>query len=83
MTMERLTFLLVLLLLSPSPAQAQARLRFQAAEGWRVETPASEMRVGQFVLPRSNPEGEDAELVVYFFGGSGGSIEANLARWTG
>ncbi len=79
--MRRFIFFLLPLLLSPSSALAQAQLRFQAPDGWRVETPASEMRVGQFVLPRSNPDGEDAELVVYFFGGAGGSIEANLARW--
>ncbi len=81
--MHRFTFLLLFLLLSPSSVPAQARLLFQAAEGWRVETPGSEMRVGQFVLPRSKPEGEDAELVVYFFGGAGGSVDANLTRWAG
>ena len=81
--MRRLIFFFLPLLLSPPSAQAQAQLRFQAPDGWRVETASSEKRVGQFVLPRSDPDGEDAEMVVYFFGGAGGSIEANLARWTG
>ena len=26
---------------------------------------------------------EDAELIVYYFGGSGGSVQANLDRWLG
>ena len=82
MAMNRFVFLFLPLLLSPSSALAQAQLRFQAPDGWRVETASSEMRVGQYILPRSNPDDEDAELVVYFFGGAGGSIEANLARWT-
>ena len=27
-------------------------------------------------------DAEDAELVVYYFGGDGGSVELNLERWT-
>lgn len=40
------------------------------------------MRVAEFVLP-----GRDAvpaaELVIYYFGGSGGSVDANIQRWLG
>jgi len=41
------------------------------------------MRVAQFVLPRSMGDTLDAELVVYYFGGSGGSVAANIDRWLG
>ena len=35
------------------------------------------MRVAQFALPRAASDAADAELVVYYFGGSGGSVNAN------
>jgi len=41
------------------------------------------MRVAQFALPRADGDPEDAELVVYYFGGSGGSVDANVERWVG
>jgi hypothetical protein len=41
------------------------------------------MRVAQYQLPRAAGDAEDASLVVYYFGaGQGGSVEANLVRWT-
>jgi hypothetical protein len=39
------------------------------------------MRVGEFVIPRAPGDQEDAELIVYYFGGSGGSAGANIDRW--
>jgi hypothetical protein len=41
------------------------------------------MRVAQFVLPRAAGDAEDGELIVYYFGGSGGTVEANIERWVG
>jgi hypothetical protein len=41
------------------------------------------MRVAQFALPRAGADAQDAELVVYYFGGSGGTVEANIERWLG
>lgn len=41
------------------------------------------MRVAEFAVPRAPGDGEDAELVVYYFGGSGGGVEANIERWLG
>ena len=41
------------------------------------------MRVAQFTLPRADGDAQDAELVVYFFGGTGGSVDANIQRWVG
>jgi hypothetical protein len=63
-----------------APAQTPAAPHFGAQAGWIVATPTSNMRVAQFVLPGS---AGDAELVVYFFGERGGSLEANLERWAG
>jgi hypothetical protein len=41
------------------------------------------MRVAEFVVPRAPGDKEDAEIVVYYFGGTGGSIAANVDRWIG
>jgi hypothetical protein len=41
------------------------------------------MRVAQYRLPAAEGDSEAASLVVYYFGpGQGGSVEANLDRWT-
>ena len=41
------------------------------------------MRVAQYALPHAAGDTQDAELVVYYFGGSGGTVEANIERWVG
>jgi hypothetical protein len=58
-------------------------LTFTAPDGWKLGRPASAMRVAEFTLPRAAGDTEDAQLVVYYFGGQGGSVEANIARWLG
>jgi len=55
-------------------------LSYQAPVTWTAETPSSAMRVGQYSLPGG--EGA-ASLVIYWFDGGGGSVEANVARWVG
>lgn len=60
-----------------------AGITFTAAEGWKPVTTTSSMRVAQFTLPRAAGDTADAELVVYYFGGSGGTIDANIERWVG
>ena len=40
------------------------------------------MRVAEFVVPKVPGDAENGEVIVYYFGGSGGSVEANLQRWT-
>ena len=62
-------------------AAAAAGLTFTTPQGWKPSPPSSSMRVAELTLPRAQGDGEDAELVVYYFGGSGGSVDANLARW--
>jgi len=62
--------------------ESPGELRFKAPTEWVVEVPSSKMRVAQYKLPANTGEGEDASLVLYFFGtNSGGSIQANLDRW--
>jgi hypothetical protein len=60
-----------------------AGLTFYAPAEWKAVTTSSSMRVAQFAVPRTAGDSADGELVVYYFGGSGGSIEANIERWVG
>ena len=74
--------LVTLLAATSVTLDAQRTLRFDTPVDWvRVET-SSAFRVAQFGLPRVEGDPEDAELVVYYFGGSGGTVAANLERWT-
>lgn len=67
-----------------SPKAASGELQFSPQSGWTVETPTSNMRKAQYLLPRAEGDTEDASLVVFFFGaGGGGGREANLSRWAG
>ncbi|MEO6708976.1 MAG: hypothetical protein ABI054_13770 [Planctomycetota bacterium] len=67
---------------APAPALAPA-LELAVQPGWVTEQPSSGMRKAQFRLPHGEEAGEDASLVVYYFGGQGGSREANIERWVG
>jgi hypothetical protein len=58
-------------------------LTYSAPAGWTPVATTSSMRVAQFTLPRAAGDAADAELVVYYFGGSGGSVDANIDRWLG
>ena len=61
---------------------ATGELRYKVPEGWTVEKPTSAMRFAQYTLPKAAGDGEDALLIVYYFGkGQGGTPEANLERW--
>src|SRR6187549_732359 len=69
---------------SGAPAAAAAAtpsLAFVAQPGWVSETPATSSRKAQYRLPHASGDSEDAALVVYYFGGQGGSVQANLERW--
>jgi hypothetical protein len=67
---------------SPLSQTTSGELRFKVPEGWTVEKPTSEMRLAQYKLPKAAGDGEDALLVVYYFGkGQGGTPEANIERW--
>lgn len=56
-------------------------LQYKVPEGWVAQIPASSMRKAQFQLPKVEGDTEDAQLVLFHFGGEGGSIQANLDRW--
>ena len=58
-------------------------LRFTAPPAWNPRPSTSPMRVAEFVVPRAAGDPEDAETIVYFFGGSGGGVDANIERWVG
>ena len=75
-------FCLAVLLVPAARAQEPA-LTFDPPAEWIAVQVSSPMRVAQFVLPKSAGDAEDAELAVFYFGGAGGSVEANLERWTG
>jgi hypothetical protein len=68
---------------SAAPSQnATGELRYQVPAGWTVEKTTSDMRVAQYKLPKAEGDGEDALLIVYYFGqGQGGSAQANIDRW--
>ena len=60
-----------------------AALTFTTPAGWQAGQPSSSMRVAELTLPRAAGDPEDAQLVVYYFGGQGGSVQANIDRWVG
>lgn len=72
---------LLVLLLGLIPAQA-GTLTFTKPSGWTDRPAASSMRVAEFVVPRAAGDTEDADVIVYFFAGGGGTVDANLQRWT-
>ncbi len=58
-------------------------LTYTAPSAWKSRPAASSMRVAEFVVPRAQGDPEDADVVIYFFAGGGGSVEANIERWIG
>lgn len=63
--------------------QTAGALKFDPPAGWISKTPTSSMRVAEFTLPRTATDKEDATVTVFFFGGQGGTVQANLDRWIG
>ncbi len=58
-------------------------LKWSAPESWVKETPKSSMRKAQYSLSRVKGDPEDATVVIYYFKGQGGGVEANIKRWAG
>ena len=67
---------LALLIQTPS-----ASLKYDLPEGWISKPISSKMRLADFALPKADGDTEDATLVVTFFGGQGGTVQANFDRW--
>jgi hypothetical protein len=78
-----MSLILTLLVLGVLQTPAQGALLFTAPKDWTVKPASTSMRVAEYVLPRVAGDAEDGELVVYFFGGTGGSVDANIERWLG
>ena len=66
-----------------SPSASAGSLGFTPPASWKPRPAASAMRVAEFVVPKAPGDQEDAEIIVYYFGGTGGSIAANVDRWIG
>lgn len=81
--MNRLALTTVLLSLLAALPTAQSALKYDVPTGWVAGKPGSSMRVAEFTLPKADKDPEDASLIVYYFGGTGGSVQANLDRWIG
>ena len=64
-------------------AETVGGLRWTAPAGWKSEG-AAPMRGATYKLPPAAGDQDGAECVVYYFGvGQGGSVQANIERWTG
>lgn len=71
----------VLILLGGVQVPPAGGLSFTAPPAWQARPAASTMRVAEFVVPKAAGDAEDAEVIVYFFGGTGGTVDANIDRW--
>lgn len=59
-------------------------IRYVVPREWNRVPAPSELRAAQYRIPRAPSDGEDGELVLFFFGkGKGGSADDNLTRWYG
>lgn len=58
-----------------------SQLSWRVPSGWIAETPTSSMRKAQFALPKAEGDPEDGSVVVFYFQGQGGSVQANIQRW--
>lgn len=74
---------LLLLVQGPHTDSQTSALEFVEPAGWVKKPPASPMRLAEFALPRADGDAEDAALGIFYFGGGGGNVQANLERWIG
>ena len=77
------THLAALLIAASGVHASAAGLTYTAPRDWKPVATSSSMRVAQFAVPHAAGDTENGELVLYYFGGSGGSVEANIERWVG
>ena len=67
-------FLLTIAAVAAGATISAAGFTYTAPAAWKPVTTTSSMRVAQFALPRAAGDSQDGELVVYYFGGSGGTV---------
>ena len=60
---------------------APATLKLTPQTGWVSKPSSSAMRVAEFTLPKVGTDPENATVTLYYFGGQGGDVNANLDRW--
>lgn len=58
-------------------------LKLQVPASWKEVKTTSQFRAAQFAIAGKDAKDEEAELVVYHFGGPTGGVNANIARWVG
>jgi len=58
-------------------------IEIEVPETWKPAKTTSRLRLAQFEIPNTDADGENAELAVFYFGGSTGGIRANVERWIG
>ena len=61
--------------------EQQTGLHYTVPAGWVSEQPKTKMRKAQYRLPGAKDGAGDAELNVFVFPGTGGTVEGNLQRW--
>ena len=82
--MRKLPLLLLIVALGLlNTAFQKSSLKFTVPAGWIEEERTSSMRIAQYRLPKTETDTEDASLILYSFGGQGGSAAANIERWIG
>jgi hypothetical protein len=65
------------------PLMLAQAIKYDVPPGWASKPPTSSMRVADFTLPKVAGDAEDGQLTLYYFGGQGGTVQANLDRWIG
>ena len=76
------TLTAVLALALAAWAETAAGVKWTMPKGWTAEAPR-QMRAATYRVPAAAGDAEAGECGVYFFGsGQGGTVEANLDRWT-
>ncbi|MGD9898792.1 MAG: hypothetical protein AB7T22_06650 [Calditrichaceae bacterium] len=67
---------------APAASAPDGEVIYTAPNGWVAQTPGSSFRKAEYALP--GMDGKDAaDLGVFFFPGTGGSVQDNLERWYG
>jgi hypothetical protein len=58
-------------------------LALKVPAAWREGKVTNNFRKAQLTVPKVEGDKEDAELIVYYFEGAGGGVDANIQRWAG
>jgi hypothetical protein len=72
-----------LILAAALPLMLVPAIKYDVPAGWTNRPVTSSMRVAEFALPKVAGDAEDGQLTLYYFGGQGGTVQANLDRWIG